>query len=126
MILFADPYISAGSQTAVYHMCCVFQVIGTIDGSGKIVLKDRNQAPEDPVPVDLDLEKVLGDMPRKTYNFTRSQPQLQPHHLPQGMHTQSASWLATVAFSWPDSFGHAVVCFTLGVLIIIMLSRPLP
>jgi len=36
------------------------------------------------VPVDLDLEKVLGDMPRKTYNFTRSQPQLQPHHLPQG------------------------------------------
>jgi hypothetical protein len=68
-------------------MCCVCQVIGTIDGSGKIVLKDRNQAPGDPVPVDLDLEKVLGDMPRKTYNFTRSQPQLQPHQLPQGTRT---------------------------------------
>ena len=60
------------------------QVIGTIDGSGKIVLKDKNQAPEDPVPVDLDLEKVLGDMPRKTYNFKRSQPQLTAHQLPQG------------------------------------------
>lgn len=62
----------------------VTQVIGTIDGSGKIVLKDKNQAPEDPVPVDLDLEKVLGDMPRKTYNFKRSQPQLAAHQLPQG------------------------------------------
>ncbi len=71
-------------EPSVHRMCCAFQVIGTIDGSGKIVLKDKNQAPEDPVPVDLDLEKVLGDMPRKTYNFTRSQPQLQPHHLPQG------------------------------------------
>ena len=80
-------------------MCCAFQVIGTIDGSGKIVLKDRNQAPEDPVPVDLDLEKVLGDMPRKTYNFTRSQPQLQPHQLPQGYPIQSASWPGTAAHS---------------------------
>ena len=62
----------------------VTQVIGTIDGSGKIVLKDKNQAPEDPVPVDLDLEKVLGDMPRKTYNFKRSQPQLATHQLPHG------------------------------------------
>lgn len=62
----------------------VTQVIGTIDGSGKIVLKDKNQAPEDPVPVDLDLEKVLGDMPRKTYNFKRTQPQLTAHQLPQG------------------------------------------
>ena len=105
-------------------MCCAFQVIGTIDGSGKIVLKDRNQAPEDPVPVDLDLEKVLGDMPRKTYNFTRTQPQLQPHHLPQGIPTHSASWSGTAAHSWPDSFGHAVV-HSLGVLIIIILLLPL-
>ena len=85
------------AEPSVHLMCCAFQVIGTIDGSGKIVLKDRNQLPEDPVPVDLDLEKVLGDMPRKTYNFTRSQPQLQPHQLPQGIPTQSASWPGTAA-----------------------------
>ena len=71
-------------QTFTDSIDVVTQVIGAIDGSGKIVLKDRNQAPEDPVPVDLDLEKVLGDMPRKTYNFKRSQPQLAAHQLPQG------------------------------------------
>ena len=71
--------ISTSALTGV-----TFQVIGSIDGSGKIVLKDRNQAAGDPVPVDLDLEKVLGDMPRKTYNFQRSQLRLTPHQLPQG------------------------------------------
>ncbi len=96
-----------------------------IDGSGKIVLKDKNQAPEDPVPVDLDLEKVLGDMPRKTYNFTRSQPQLQPHQLPQGIPTQSASWSGTAAFSWPESLDHAFV-HSLGALLIVMLPLPVP
>lgn len=68
-------------------------MIGTIDGSGKIVLKDKTQAPEDPVPVDLDLEKVLGDMPRKTYNFSRSQPQLSAHQLPQGEQPSDAPLL---------------------------------
>ena len=60
------------------------QVIGTISGSGKIVLKDTQQAPNDPVPVDLDLEKVLGDMPRKTYTFSRQVGQLEALDLPQG------------------------------------------
>ena len=60
------------------------QVIGTISGSGKIVLKDKNQAPTDPTPVDLDLEKVLGDMPRKTYSFNRRPAQLEALDLPEG------------------------------------------
>lgn len=51
--------------------CAVFQptnqVIGAIDGSGRVVLKDRNAPADAPVPVDLDLEKVLGDMPNKTF-----------------------------------------------------------
>ncbi len=102
-------------------MCCAFQVIGTIDGSGKIVLKDKDQAPEDPVPVDLDLEKVLGDMPRKTYNFTRSQPQLQPHHLPQG----------TPPHNQPHGQGQLhtadlIMHLLIGALLIVMLSFPLP
>lgn len=42
-------------------------MIGTISGSGRVVLVDRNAQPGDPVPVDLDLEKVLGDMPNKTF-----------------------------------------------------------
>lgn len=43
------------------------QVIGAIDGSGRVVLKDRNAPADAPIPVDLDLEKVLGDMPNKTF-----------------------------------------------------------
>ena len=47
------------------------QVIGAISGSGRVVVKDPG-APEDAAPaVDLDLELVLGDMPRKTYTFDR-------------------------------------------------------
>ncbi|KAF0921008.1 hypothetical protein E2562_037987 [Oryza meyeriana var. granulata] len=54
-------------------------VIGKIDGSGKIVLIDSaavehaklNGLPP-PTPVeDLELEKVLGDMPQKTFEFKR-------------------------------------------------------
>ncbi|KAL3143377.1 hypothetical protein ABBQ38_002205 [Trebouxia sp. C0009 RCD-2024] len=86
--------IKPESRELLQEVCrrerCNMQVIGTIDGSGKIVLKDKNQAPEDPVPVDLDLEKVLGDMPRKTYTFKRSQPQLCAHQLPQGTSVMDA------------------------------------
>ncbi|RCV25129.1 hypothetical protein SETIT_5G141700v2 [Setaria italica] len=54
-------------------------VFGEIDGSGKIVLTDSaavEQAkltglPSPPPVVDLELEKVLGDMPQKTFEFNR-------------------------------------------------------
>jgi phosphoribosylformylglycinamidine synthase len=49
-------------------------VIGAIDGSGRVVLVDR-EAPEGaPTPVDLDLEKVLGDMPNKTFRRVAAPP----------------------------------------------------
>lgn len=47
------------------------QVIGTIDGSGRVRVVDRDAPPGTPVPEDLDLDKVLGKMPSKTYNFNR-------------------------------------------------------
>lgn len=47
------------------------QVIGAIDGSGRVVLKDREAPEGSPIPVDLDLEKVLGDMPNKTFKCVR-------------------------------------------------------
>lgn len=43
------------------------QVIGSIDGSGRVTLVDDTAAPGTPTPVDLDLEKVLGSMPDKTF-----------------------------------------------------------
>ncbi|OVA14622.1 AIR synthase related protein [Macleaya cordata] len=54
-------------------------VIGTISGEGRVVLVDsvaveRCQSsglPPPPPAVDLELEKVLGDMPQKSFEFTR-------------------------------------------------------
>ncbi|XP_051116173.1 probable phosphoribosylformylglycinamidine synthase, chloroplastic/mitochondrial [Andrographis paniculata] len=45
-------------------------VIGSISGDGRIVLVD-SLSPEKPPAVDLELEKVLGDMPKKTFEFHR-------------------------------------------------------
>ncbi|KAG8390030.1 hypothetical protein BUALT_Bualt01G0040800 [Buddleja alternifolia] len=45
-------------------------VIGTISGEGRIVLVDSSTM-EKPPAVDLELEKVLGDMPQKTFEFQR-------------------------------------------------------
>ncbi|KAJ0790572.1 putative phosphoribosylformylglycinamidine synthase [Helianthus annuus] len=45
-------------------------VIGVINGEGHVRLVD-SYAPEKPPAVDLELEKVLGDMPQKTFEFHR-------------------------------------------------------
>eukprot|EP00878_Enallax_costatus_P000493 GHUV01000586.1.p1 GENE.GHUV01000586.1~~GHUV01000586.1.p1 ORF type:complete len:953 (+),score=239.62 GHUV01000586.1:313-2859(+) len=69
---------------------CLMQVIGTIDGSGRVKLVDK-QAPEGtPTPVDLNLDQVLGKMPNKTFTFNTSTPQLQPLVLPEGTTPQQA------------------------------------
>jgi len=47
-------------------------IIGEISGSGRIVLFDSEASGGIETPVDLDLEKVLGDMPRKTFELSRS------------------------------------------------------
>lgn len=61
---------------------CLMQVVGTIDGSGRVKLVDKTAAPEVPTPVDLDLEKVLGKMPDKTFEFKRTTNSLKPLQLP--------------------------------------------
>nr|QKY14978.1 phosphoribosylformylglycinamidine synthase (PURL) [Polytomella parva] len=63
---------------------CCMQVIGTIDGSGRVTLVDRDAAPNSPAPVDLDLEKVLGKMPDKTFEFKRLEKAFTPLTLPAG------------------------------------------
>jgi len=58
---------------------CLMQVIGSIDGSGRVTVVDSaprtdeaGAVPTDAQrkPVDLDLELVLGDMPPKTFEFS--------------------------------------------------------
>jgi len=62
-------------------------VIGTITGDGRIVLYDEN---DNSTPVDLDLEKVLGDMPQKTFNLDRSPLRTEPLNLPENMTVREA------------------------------------
>lgn len=56
-----------------------FSVIGDITGDGYIVLYDTQS---DIMPVNLPLEKVLGDMPQKTFNLERISPRTQSLVLP--------------------------------------------
>ena len=59
------------------------QVLGAIDGSGKITVVDTEAPPDSRLAVDLDLELVLGSMPNKTFRFERTPFTPQPLALPQ-------------------------------------------
>ncbi len=69
---------------------CNMQIIGAIDGCGRVVLEDSTAPPGTPTPVDLDLEKVLGDMPNKTFKFARTDPARSALELPAGLTAASA------------------------------------
>lgn len=56
-----------------------FAIIGDITGDGNIVLYDSNDGS---VVENLNLQKVLGDMPQKTFNLERISPRTQPLNLP--------------------------------------------
>ncbi len=64
---------------------CAF--IGTITGDGRIVLHDETDGS---APVDLDLEKVLGDMPQKKFRLDRVLPSLKPLALPRNLSVRDA------------------------------------
>lgn len=52
-----------------------YAVVGQITGDGSLVLHDERDGT---TPVNLDLRKVLGEMPRKTFAFDRMSPVLEP------------------------------------------------
>lgn len=64
---------------------CAF--IGQITGDGRIVLYDETDGS---TPVDLDLEKVLGDMPQKKFRLNRIPPALAPLSLPKNLAVRDA------------------------------------
>ncbi|XP_054111797.1 phosphoribosylformylglycinamidine synthase isoform X2 [Callithrix jacchus] len=81
---------------------CPTSFVGTITGDRRIVLIDDRECPvgrngqgdapptSPPTPVDLELEWVLGKMPRKEFFLQRSPPVLQPLALPVGLSVRQA------------------------------------
>lgn len=63
------------------------EILGEITGDGKIVVYDSQ---DDSTPVDLELAKILGDMPQKEFKFDRIPKQLQPLKLPQNLTVEEA------------------------------------
>ncbi len=53
--------------------------VGRVTGDGRVVVYDETT---DSTPVDLDLDMVLGDMPRKVFELERIPPKLEPLRLP--------------------------------------------
>ncbi|MBI5055859.1 MAG: phosphoribosylformylglycinamidine synthase [Nitrospirae bacterium] len=71
-------------SVALFEKMCArekvpYAVIGEITGDGFIVLYDEN---DKTTPVNLDLEKILGDMPQKTFQLERLPMQAQPLTFP--------------------------------------------
>ncbi|XP_065283087.1 phosphoribosylformylglycinamidine synthase [Dermacentor albipictus] len=68
---------------------CPVSIVGEVTGDGRIVLKEDG-APGKRNPVDLDLESVLGDMPRKVFKLDTETPILKPLSLPPGLQVTEA------------------------------------
>lgn len=67
---------------------CPVNFVGEVVGDGRIVLEEKNS--EDRHPVDLELEHVLGSMPRKVFQLRRYNPVLKPLSLPSALSVQLA------------------------------------
>jgi phosphoribosylformylglycinamidine synthase len=64
-----------------------FSFVGEITGEGRVVVFDSAEGSR---PVDLDLKRVLGEMPRKTFAIERVKPVLRPLELPPGLTVRDA------------------------------------
>ena len=79
-------------EAAFKALCRAGEDTGGICGTrnrerGRIVLYDEN---DNTTPVDLELDRVLGDMPRKNFELYRKQPELTPLDLPEDITAESA------------------------------------
>ncbi|XP_014469379.1 PREDICTED: phosphoribosylformylglycinamidine synthase [Dinoponera quadriceps] len=83
---------------------CPINFVGTVTGNGKIIVSEeedcntskylnyegRNACLDIKHPVNLDLELILGKMPRKVFNLQKESPQRSPIRLPDGLTVSSA------------------------------------
>ncbi len=77
--LLVRPEKSAMFETVCRREKVPCATVGRITGDGYIVLYEERDGS---TPVNLDLKKVLGEMPQKTFRFERIQPKLEPLKIP--------------------------------------------
>jgi phosphoribosylformylglycinamidine synthase len=65
----------------------LYAFVGEVTGDGKVIVYDSET---DTTPVDLDLDKVLGDMPQKSFTFDRFAPQTLALSLPADLRVPDA------------------------------------
>jgi len=63
------------------------EVLGEVTGDGRFVVHDEK---DDSTPVNLNLAKVLGNMPQKTFKDERRKTSLKPLELPDGLTVEEA------------------------------------
>ena len=63
------------------------ELLGEVTGDGRFVVHDES---DNSTPVDLNLGKVLGDMPQKTFNDRRLPSSLEPVQLPDKLSVDQA------------------------------------
>ncbi|MFC2021258.1 phosphoribosylformylglycinamidine synthase [Chloroflexota bacterium] len=66
------------------------EVLGEITGDGQIVVYDEE---DDSTPVNLSLDKILGEMPPKSYNLERLPRKLEPLQIPDELSAEEATRL---------------------------------
>jgi phosphoribosylformylglycinamidine synthase len=63
------------------------EILGEVTGDGRFVVHDEK---DDSTPVNLNLAKVLGNMPQKTFRNERIAPSLKPLELPSDLQVEEA------------------------------------
>ena len=63
------------------------EILGEVTGDGRFAVHDEK---DDSTPVNLNLAKVLGNMPQKTFKDERSEPRLRPLALPDHLTVEDA------------------------------------
>ena len=79
-------------QAGLFTFLCerekvIFAFVGEVTGDGRVVVYDKQ---DNSTPVDLELDKVLGKMPQKTFVFNRIPIQTQPLNLPENLTVSDA------------------------------------
>ena len=76
----------------LFHALCkrekvIYAFVGEVTGDGRVVVFDST---DNTTPVDLDLEKVLGDMPQKPFKLDRFPSRTEPITLPENLTVEKA------------------------------------